>query len=100
MTIHLSPSYLALADFQVIMGMNKIFLGLERYNLTSSLLVWAAANELVMRQSVEEVMTVLPTETVKFLAIKGGATELYPCNSGDFNIIFAHSGEVNSNARQ
>lgn len=75
------------------MGMNKIFLGLERYNI-SALTLWAAANELVMRQSIDEVLSVLPKNTVKFLTLKGGATELYPCDSSDYGIVFVHSGEV------
>ena len=48
--------------FKVVMGMNKIFLGLERYNIsTVSLKAFAVANKLVMEQSREAILTQVRT---------------------------------------
>lgn len=77
-------------NFKVIMGMNKIYIGLERYNI-SSLQAYAVANPLVVQQSVEQITTALPLETNKFITINGGAPNLYPCDSSSKNIFFVKS---------
>ena len=42
----------------VVMGMNKIFLGLERYNISADKLkAFAVANKLVMQQSREPILS-------------------------------------------
>lgn len=80
-----------LPNFKVVMGMNKIYLGLERFNLSRHLNVYAVANPLVMQQSVEQIVAQLPLAAEKFITSNNGSTNLYPCDSARRRIHFASS---------
>eukprot|EP01043_Picozoa_sp_COSAG02_P037142 COSAG02_NODE_2766_length_8067_cov_6.245733_9_plen_1097_part_00 len=80
-----------LPNFKVVMGMNKIYLGLERFNLSRYLNVYAVANPLVMQQSVEQIVAQLPLAAEKFVTLNNGSTALYPCDSSRRRIHFARS---------
>ena len=75
-------------NFNVIMGMNKIFLGLERYNITK-MTHYGACNPLVAEQSVGQVVSQLPESTAKFLTASRQGK--FPCDSVDHNIFFMGS---------
>lgn len=80
-----------LPNFKVVMGMNKIYLGLERFNLTRHMNVYAVANPLVMQQSVQQIVAQLPLAAEKFVTVNNGSTSLYPCDSARRRIHFARS---------
>merc|ERR1740117_623716 len=65
--------------------MNKIFLGLERYNLTG-LNFYGLANPLVAEQSVHELMNQMDPKILK--TVTASKAKNYPCDSQDKNTVF------------
>eukprot|EP01052_Picozoa_sp_SAG31_P014919 SAG31_NODE_943_length_10852_cov_22.874454_10_plen_187_part_00 len=72
----------------VCRGMNKIFLGLERYNITQMNFL-GVANPLVLEQSVQQIVTQLPQNVVKVLS--SSERKKYPCATETDNLVFMGS---------
>eukprot|EP01052_Picozoa_sp_SAG31_P045585 SAG31_NODE_8382_length_1463_cov_1.064516_1_plen_93_part_00 len=68
--------------------MNKIFLGLERYNITK-LNFFGVANPLVLQQSVQQIVNQLPQSVVKVLS--SSERNKYPCATEEDNLVFMGS---------
>lgn len=75
--------------FDVVMGTNKIYLGLERYNITT-LNYYASCNWLVIRQSREEIWGGLHG-TEKFLR---KVPHLFPCSATEKGIHYVNKTSI------
>lgn len=64
----------------------------SNHEIIQHLEAYAVANPLVVQQSVEQIVTALPTDTQKFITINGGTKELYPCDSTEKNLYYVKSG--------
>jgi len=67
-------------EFDLVMGMNKIYLGLERFNFTLDL--YAAINPLVVQQSVAEIQKI-----AGFKFVRADKAKLFPCGLNDIFFI-------------
>ncbi|CAM9281126.1 unnamed protein product [Discosporangium mesarthrocarpum] len=75
-----------------IMGMNKVYLALQRYSIRLDL--YAAVNDLVIDQSVGQIWGLLPSQTLKWLSDKKRAK--FPCKGvlGRNIMYFKASGSL------